>query len=155
MRKRQSLISCALLSTLIAALSPTVAAAQGRTEGMSHYLIEAKYADQAWSAMAQKPQNRVELLRPVVERLGGKIESFWFSFGEYDAFVVVDLPDNVSAEALQIAGAAGNGFKVLKTTPLLTATEAMEAMKKAGELRSGAAYGKARQELTPSEAPSK
>lgn len=153
MTKRQAFVLCALLSTSIATLPLAVAVAEGGPGVMSQYLIEAKYADQAWSAMAQKPQNRIDLLRPVVERLGGKIESFWFSFGEYDAFVVVDLPDNVSAQALQIAGAAGNGFKVLKTTPLLTIAEAMEAMKKAGELRSSAAYGKARQELTPLEAP--
>lgn len=117
---------------------------------MSHYLIEAKYADQAWSAMALTPQDRMELLRPVVEHLGGKIGAFWFSFGEYDAFVVVDLPDNVSAEALQIAGAAGGGFKVLKTTPLLSVSEAMDAMARAGRIRSGADYKKARQGLMPS-----
>ncbi len=115
---------------------------------MTHYLVEAKYSDQAWAAMAQSPQDRSELLRPVVESLGGKIDSFWFSFGDHDAVVVLELPDNVSAEALQIAGAAGGGFKVLRTTVLLTVAEAMEAMRKAGAVRSSAAYGKAHDALT-------
>jgi len=116
---------------------------------MNRYLVEAKYADQAWAAMADKPQDRSELLRPVVEQLGGKIEGFWFSLGGYDAIVILELPDNVSAEALQIAGVAGGGFKVLRTIPLLTVIEAMQAMEKAGALRSGAAYGKAHKGLAP------
>jgi uncharacterized protein with GYD domain len=115
---------------------------------MNRYLIEAKYSDQAWAAMAEKPQNRSELLRPVVQKLGGKVEHFWFSFGDRDAFVIVQLPDNVSAEALQIAGVAGGGFKVLQTIPLLTVSEAIRAMRKARELRSGAAYRKARKALS-------
>ncbi len=57
------------------------------------------------------------------------------SFGEYDAYVIVTLPDSVTAEALQIAGNAGGGFKVLRTTPLLSVAEAMTAMEKAGTIR--------------------
>jgi hypothetical protein len=52
---------------------------------MAHYLVEAKYSDQAWAAMARSPQDRSELLRPVVEGPGGKIDGFWFSFGEHYA----------------------------------------------------------------------
>jgi len=98
--------------------------------------------------MAEKPQDRRELLQRVVEHFGGNIEGFWFSFGDYDAVVVLALPDNVGAEALQIAGLAGGGFTVLKTTPLLTVSEAMEAMQQAGALRAGAAYKKAHTGLT-------
>jgi uncharacterized protein with GYD domain len=115
---------------------------------MNRYLVEAKYADQAWAAMADRPQDRSELLRPVVEQLGGKVEHFWFSLGEHDAIVILELPDNISAEALQIAGVAGGGFKVLRTIPLLTVSEAVQAMQKAGALRSGTAYGKAHKGLT-------
>jgi uncharacterized protein with GYD domain len=58
---------------------------------MNRYLVEAKYADHAWAAMADKPQDRSELLRPVVEQLGGKVEHFWFSLGDRDAIVIVEL----------------------------------------------------------------
>ncbi len=90
--------------------------------------------------MAQKPQNRRELLQAVMGKLGGAVEHLWFSFGDCDAYAVVTLPDNVSAEALQIAGLAGAGFKSLKTTPLLTVDQVMEAAGKAGALRNSSAY---------------
>ena len=80
----------------------------------------------------KNPQNRVEAVRPAIEQLGGRIENAWYSFGEYDVTLILQMPDNVSAAALAIAFGAGGALKTVRTTPLLTATEAMEAMKRAG-----------------------
>jgi uncharacterized protein with GYD domain len=52
------------------------------------------------------------------------------SFGEYDIILVVDMPDNVSAAAISIAAAAGGAVKAIKTTPLMTMEEGIEAMRK-------------------------
>jgi uncharacterized protein with GYD domain len=41
--------------------------------------------------------------------LGGKLESFDFAFGETDAYVVLDLPDNRSAAAASMAVNATGG----------------------------------------------
>jgi uncharacterized protein with GYD domain len=38
----------------------------------------------AWAAMIKRPQDRVEAVRTVVEKLGGKIGSFWMAFGDYE-----------------------------------------------------------------------
>jgi hypothetical protein len=38
---------------------------------MAKYLFQASYTSEAWAAQLQNPQNRVEILRPIVERLGG------------------------------------------------------------------------------------
>ena len=99
---------------------------------MPHYLIQVAYNSEGWQALVKNPQNRVEAVRPAVEKLGGKIENAWYSFGDYDVTLVLQMPDNVSAAALSIAFAAGGALKSVKTTPLLTATEALEAMKRAG-----------------------
>jgi uncharacterized protein with GYD domain len=99
---------------------------------MPHYLIEVDYNAQGWAALVKQPQNRIEAVRPAVEKAGGKIEAAYYAFGKYDVVVIVEMPDNVSAAALAIAFAAGGTLNAVKTTPLLTAQEAMEAMKKAG-----------------------
>ena len=70
-------------------------------------------------------------MRPAIERLGGKIESAWFAFGEYDVVLILQMPDNVNAAAMAMAFAAGGACKAIKTTPLLTIAEGVEAMKKA------------------------
>ena len=99
---------------------------------MPHYLIQVAYNSEGWQALVKNPQNRVEAVRPAVEKLGGKIENAWYSFGDYDVTLILQMPDNVSAAALSIAFAAGGALKSVKTTPLLTTTEALEAMKRAG-----------------------
>ena len=54
-------------------------------------------------------------------------------FGGYDVVVITEMPDNVSAAGLAIAFAGGGACKSVNTTPLLSAEEALQAMKKAGE----------------------
>ncbi len=98
---------------------------------MAYYLLQAAYTSEAWAAMAKNPQNRVEAVRPVVERLGGKLESGYLAFGEYDVIAIIQMPDNVSAAAFSIAASAGGGVKAIKTTPLMTTDEGIAAMKKA------------------------
>jgi uncharacterized protein with GYD domain len=98
---------------------------------MAHYLIQASYSKEGIGQLLANPQDRAAAVRPVVEGMGGKIESFYFAFGEYDAVVIAELPDNVSAAALAMAVGGSAGISSYKTTPLLTMAEAMEAMRKA------------------------
>jgi uncharacterized protein with GYD domain len=83
--------------------------------------------------MVQEPQNREQSIRPMIEKLGGKLIGYWFAFGESDAVVIVQMPDNVSAAAASLAAAGGGAVKSLKTTPLMSVEEGMQAMRKAGE----------------------
>ncbi len=98
---------------------------------MAHYLVQASYSKEGIAQLLANPQDRAAAVRPVVEGMGGKIESFYFAFGEYDAIVVAELPDNVSAAALAMAVGGSPGISSYKTTPLLTMEEAIAAMRKA------------------------
>jgi uncharacterized protein with GYD domain len=100
---------------------------------MPHYLHQVAYTREGWEAVLAQPQNRIEAVRPAVEKLGGKIQTAWFAFGEYDIIVITEMPDNVSAAAIAIAFAAGGACKAVQTTPLMSAEEAMQAIKKASE----------------------
>lgn len=99
---------------------------------MPRYLLRASYTSEAWAAMLKNPQNRRDAVRPVIEGMGGKLESFYFAFGESDAFLIADMPDNVSAAAISMAVAASGSLASVSTTVLMTPEEGMEAMKKAG-----------------------
>jgi uncharacterized protein with GYD domain len=35
----------------------------------------------------------------VAKSVGGKVEAFYFALGDVDAYIILDLPDNVSAAA--------------------------------------------------------
>ncbi len=46
---------------------------------MPSYLQQVAYSSEGWEALVGKPQNRIEAVRPAIEKLGGKIESAWFA----------------------------------------------------------------------------
>jgi uncharacterized protein with GYD domain len=98
---------------------------------MPHYLVQVAYTPDAWSHMVKNPANRTEQIRPMVERLGGKIVGAYMTFGEYDTVSIIELPANTDAAALAIVASAGGSVRSIKTTPLLTSEEALEALKKA------------------------
>jgi uncharacterized protein with GYD domain len=100
---------------------------------MPHFLHQVAYSREGWQAIISNPQDRVEAVRPAIEKLGGKIETAWFAFGDYDVVVISEMPNNVSAAAIAMAFAAGGACKAVQTTPLLSTAEAVEAMKKAKE----------------------
>jgi uncharacterized protein with GYD domain len=57
---------------------------------MARYLFQASYTSEAWASQVNNPQNRVEMIRPVIERLGGRLESASLSFGDYDVVVIAE-----------------------------------------------------------------
>ena len=98
---------------------------------MHTYLIQVAYNPEGWANLVKQPQNRIEAIRPSVEKLGGKIVGGWFAFGEHDVVAIANLPDNTAAAALSIAFGAGGAVRHSQVTPLITPEEAVDAMRKA------------------------
>lgn len=98
---------------------------------MAQYLLQVAYTPQAWSSMLKDPQDRTKVLKPVLDKLGGSFTAAYFAFGEYDIVGILNMPGNADAAAFAIAAAAGGAIKSIKTTPLMTIDEGIEAMKKA------------------------
>jgi uncharacterized protein with GYD domain len=98
---------------------------------MAHYLMEVGYTSEAWRNLINKPEDRTSAIRPIIEKLGGKLQNAYFAFGEYDLIIIAEFPDNISAASFSLAGAAGGAVRAFKTTPLLAISEGMDAMKRA------------------------
>ena len=71
---------------------------------------------------------------PTSLRAGGRLDTFYFAFGDRDAYVVLDLPDNESAAAIALAVNAAGGATA-KTTVLLTPDEVDAAAKRSVDYR--------------------
>jgi len=100
---------------------------------MAHYLLQVAYTSEAWASMVKNPQDRIETVSKAVENLGGSVVGGWLSFGEYDTVAILEMPDDSSAAAFAMAVAAGGACKSVRTTPLLSPEEGMEAAKKAAK----------------------
>ena len=96
---------------------------------MPKYLFEASYsAEGLQGVIKDKASGRKAAVQKAIKSLGGKLEAFYFSFGDNDVVLIADLPDNASAAAVSLA-AGGSGLVHLRTTPLLTPEEADKAIK--------------------------
>ena len=97
---------------------------------MPKYLIQANYVGDGLKGLLKEGGSR---RRAAVEKLlgsvGGRVEVFYYAFGDTDAFVIVDVPDNVTAAALSLAINATAAVTV-RITVLLTAEEIDAAAKK-------------------------
>jgi uncharacterized protein with GYD domain len=95
-------------------------------------MIQAAYSSPAVGSMIKNPQDRAAAIRPMIEKMGGKLHGLWFSFGEFDIVAITEMPDNISATAIAMAVGSSGAMSAFRTTPLMTSAEAMEAMKRAG-----------------------
>jgi uncharacterized protein with GYD domain len=98
---------------------------------MPRFLHQVSYTTESAAQLIAHPQDRFEAVRGPIEKLGGKLEHGYFAFGEHDAVLITEMPDNISAAAIALAFAAGGAVKHCATTTLLTAAEAQDAMRKA------------------------
>lgn len=96
---------------------------------MAKYLLEAKYtAEGAKGLMKEGGSSRRKAVEGMIKEAGGKVEAFYYAFGPNDAYVIVDLPDAVTAVALSLA-VNRSGAVELKTHPLVTPEEIDKASK--------------------------
>jgi uncharacterized protein with GYD domain len=99
---------------------------------MPQYMYQIAYTSESWAAQVKNPQNRVETVgKAACEAVGGKLIGGWLCFGEYDAVLIVDVPNDESMAAIDLAVAAGGALKAGKTTPLMTGSQGVSALKKA------------------------
>lgn len=99
---------------------------------MPLYMYQAAYTADALAAQLKNPQNRVEAVaRAAGDAVGGKLIGCWYSFGEHDFSIVMDVPDKESMAAIALAVGAGGALKSAMTTQLLSGAEFVAAMTKA------------------------
>ena len=97
---------------------------------MPKYLLQASYsAEGSKGLLKDGGTKRVSAARTLVESLGGKIETFYFAFGETDVVAIVDLPDNAAAAAASLT-IAGTGALTGTITVLLTPEDIDQAARK-------------------------
>ena len=90
---------------------------------MGKYLFQASYtAEGLQGVRSAGAASRVKSITGLVASLGGKVESFNFAFGDTDAYVVCELPNDETAAAIALA-VSGSGVVSLRTVKLLTAEQ--------------------------------
>ena len=103
---------------------------------MAHYMVQFAYTPDAWTALTKNPEDRTAVVRGLAEKLGCRLEGLYYSFGEYDGFVILQAPDETTVTAFTLAALTPGHIRATRTTVLMTAESVVAAMRKAG----GVAY---------------
>jgi uncharacterized protein with GYD domain len=102
---------------------------------MPKYLFHANYTNEGIKGVLKEGgTGRRAAIENLGQSVGGKLEAFYFAFGETDAYVIVDLPDNASAAAVALTVNA-SGAASVRTTVLMTPEEVDAATKKSPAYR--------------------
>jgi uncharacterized protein with GYD domain len=102
---------------------------------MPKYLIEASYTLEGIKGVRSAGgSSRRDAVARVAESVGGRLETFYFAFGDHDVYAIADLPDNESATAVALTVNASGAVNV-RTTVLLTPEEVDAAAKRSVDYR--------------------
>jgi uncharacterized protein with GYD domain len=97
---------------------------------VAKYLITASYSQHGITGVFKEGGTaRVKTIEGLLSGMGGNLEAFYFAFGDTDCYLIVDLPDNVTAAALGAAVAASGSVTRYETVVLLTPADIDAAAK--------------------------
>ena len=102
---------------------------------MAKYLIEASYTAQGTKGLLKDGgSKRAAAVKKVIEGLGGKLEAFYYAFGEDDVVGIIEVPDVAAIAAFSLTVGATGAVRI-STTPLITPKEIDRACKKSVKFR--------------------
>lgn len=104
---------------------------------MPIYITQGRYTRDAIKGMLVKPEDRAEAVSRLIGKVGGKLISYYVTFGDYDFLLIADVPDNTQMAAALMAAGASAGVTDLKTTLAMTSIEAKGAFAAAATVAPG------------------
>jgi uncharacterized protein with GYD domain len=102
---------------------------------MPMYLTQFSHTPETWSRLIANPEDRRDVIGPMMEEVGGKLHGLWYAFGETDGFVLLEAPDDVTVASVLVKVAASGAFSRVATTKLLAVEETLEGLGRAGGVR--------------------
>jgi uncharacterized protein with GYD domain len=97
---------------------------------MPKYLCQGSYTEKGLNGLLKEGgSKRRAMVEQLVKEMGGKLEAYYFGFGDDDFHILMDLPSNVDMAAVALVAQASGSVKS-RITVLLTPEEVDQATKK-------------------------
>jgi uncharacterized protein with GYD domain len=97
---------------------------------MPKYLVTVSYtAEGTRGLLKDGGTKRRQAAEAALKSVGGRVEAFYFAFGEHDAYLILDVPDHASMAAASMTIGASGAVRI-RTAVLLTPEEVDQAAKK-------------------------
>jgi uncharacterized protein with GYD domain len=100
------------------------------------YVTFFRYTGEAWKRMVDTPENRAVAARKLIEDVGGRMEAFYWMFGEWDGFAIYEVGDAAVAATFGAVATASGMIEGVRTQQLLTMEDVRTSLELANQLRS-------------------
>src|SRR6266511_2550960 len=97
---------------------------------MPIFITQGRYTQSALTGMIASPESRAEAVEKMITAAGGKLHSYYMTFGEYDFLTIIEAPDEKTVLATLAVAAAGGGVTDLKTTIGVNSADMKDAFEK-------------------------
>jgi uncharacterized protein with GYD domain len=84
------------------------------------FVMKFTYSNASWARILKAPEDRTSSVAALMEHFSGSLESIYWEVETASAFVVVDLPDSVSAAAVIATTTKTGAFKDVNVHEVLT-----------------------------------
>ena len=101
---------------------------------MPKYIQIFNYSSGSWARMINSlGGDQITTVQRTLESLGGSLECMYWQVGSHDGYAIFEVPDSVTAEAVEQAMTKTGAFKSMETHELLTQKQLVETLHLAKE----------------------
>ena len=90
---------------------------------VAKYLVLFSFTSEAIKGFVAKPSDRAAVVRELAESAGGRLESYYWMFGQHDGVGVFGMPDSHSMAAVSLAAISSGAFTHFETHELIEASD--------------------------------
>ena len=100
---------------------------------MPIYISRGRFTPDAVKGMLAKPEDREEVVAKLFKSVGGRLISWYLTFGHHDWMAISECPDEKAVASAILAAAAGGSLSDIETTVAMTAKDAAATFESAGK----------------------
>jgi uncharacterized protein with GYD domain len=101
---------------------------------MTLFVLQGRYTLPAIKGLVKNPHDREPAVRKLIESVGGKLHSYYITFGESDFLIVFEAPSEADALSAVAIAAAAEGATDTRLSVAISTKDAVRAFEKAGKV---------------------
>jgi uncharacterized protein with GYD domain len=98
---------------------------------MAKYMALFNFGSDAIRRFVASPSDRTAVVKELVQSVGGRLECYYWMFGQYDGMAVFDMPDADTTAATILAIVSSGAFTRFETHELIAASDLTAIAKRA------------------------
>lgn len=102
---------------------------------MPKYVVLFGLKDQALAGFIANPEDRRGPVSKLAEAAGGKLEAYYWMFGQHDGLAIFEVPDSAAMATAALTAASTGAFRHFETHELIDAADLVGILQRAQTVR--------------------